>query len=191
MYYEPTMTPPPPKIIFPTAETEPPSTPYPTDLQSPQITIRFEPELTIQITTQQQNNVEKLYPKTPSVITITVTTTPINIVEKPFHQKEQIQTIKITTKTPTPFKNVETPSPLSPPNNKHATPNDPVETINPNNKNETPVPTVETQKISIKLHQTRPRLHCHQHLYRGTLLHQTYYRPHSQKRQLRPSNQLP
>ena len=80
MYYEPTMTPPPPKIIFPTAETEPPSTPYPTDLQSPQIIISFEPELTIQITTQKQNNVETPYPATPSIITITVTTTPINIV---------------------------------------------------------------------------------------------------------------
>ena len=45
------MIPPPPKILFPTAETDPSSTPYLTNLQSPQITIHFEPSLTIQITT--------------------------------------------------------------------------------------------------------------------------------------------
>ena len=129
MYYEPTMTPPPPKIIFPTAETEPPSTPYPTNLQSPQITIRFEPSLTIQITTHQPNNLMNTYRETLSIITITVTTTLIDIVEKPScgnqHQK---QTFNIVHKTLTPVESVEKRSPQSPLNNKNVTPVTTVET---------------------------------------------------------------
>ena len=76
---------------FLTAETEPPSTPYPTNLQFPQITIRFEPSLTIQITTDQPSSAENPYPTTLFIIIIT-STTPINIVEKPscFNQHQNI-----------------------------------------------------------------------------------------------------
>ena len=109
------MTPPPPKTYFPVAETKPPSTPYLTNLQLPQIIIRFEPSLAIQIMTHQPNNVEKPYLATPSSITITVMTTPLNIVGKPSClDQPQKYTISIVQETPTPVKPVEKASPQLP-----------------------------------------------------------------------------
>ena len=94
MYYEPTMTPPPPKIIFPPADPEPPSTPQPSNHHtptvqyqpnpslSPYITIQLTPSCDVEILTS--NPVENPNPATPTHSTIQIsfhTSTPVHTVE--------------------------------------------------------------------------------------------------------------
>ena len=80
MYYNDTMTPPPPKIHFPVAEHKPPSTPTsygPTaHLQSPNISIHLTPTFMVNITFTHHPHVEPQSLETPSTINITIQTPP-------------------------------------------------------------------------------------------------------------------
>ena len=118
MYYEPTMTPPPPKIIFPTADPEPPSTPHssnhhnptvqyqPNPSLSPSIIIQLTPSCNVEILTS--NPVENPTPATPTHYTIQIsfpTSTPVHTVETKSSSTSQHPHIS---NIPTPASTIET-----------------------------------------------------------------------------------